>query len=603
MKKNAAFWGLLVCVVLSAVCFGQEPPAVKEGWTRIATYEKEYSDARVVMGVVEGQRAAVVVFDGSDDLHYYADKETAPGGYFLNIKAEADGVEFGEAEFPAVHEFYDAGLEMNIDVYVGDFNVYFPIVSSQAGVDKVDVKVTISGIACTSKTCLMPFEYELAGGGVLSGSAEWAKFEKHKEAGAETEVEAEKEKAAAGEAGVVEGGLTTAMFYLLLAVVAGLSFNVMPCVLPVIPLVINRLMGQAKESRPRCLALGAGFCGGIILFFMAFAVISVIVQLVTGVVFSWSDQLRYPPFIIGMSLLLVVMALFMFDVFTIGIPSSVAGKSGSGHGMAGSVGMGFLAALLSTPCSGAIIAAVLVWAQTQSMQMSVLAFLLMGVGMAIPYALLIIFPSLLNKIPKPGDWMEIIRKVMGFLLLVIAVKLFGALPKSLLVHTLYYALVLSFAVWMWGSWVGFNTPRGKKWFVRGIAVLIAVAAGFWLLPEKKSLIDWKAYDAAVIQNATEQGRPVVIKFTADWCTNCVVVERRVYKDEAVADAIKSFDVLAVKADTTAKDYPATVDLVDEYGEAGNVPVTVYIDPAGTRYKLRGIFKKEELLDLLKESHL
>jgi thiol:disulfide interchange protein DsbD len=300
-----------------------------------------------------------------------------------------------------------------------------------------------------------------------------------------------------------------------------------------------------------------------------------------------------------MGLFLVAFGLFMFDVFGISIPSSLAGGGASG-GLAGSAGMGFLAALLSTPCSGAILAAVLVWAQTQNAAMSLAAFLLMGLGMAAPYAAIVLAPGLLKKLPRPGDWMEHFRKAMGFVLLIIAVKLLGALPKERLVDALFYAVVLSFCLWMWGSWVNFATPAGKKWTTRIVAVLIAAIAGLWLLPEQTSLVDWKPYDAAAIQKAVEQKQPVVIKFTADWCTNCVVVDKRVYHSPEVAELIKQKNVLAIKADTTSKDMPATAALVETYGESGTVPVTVVLLPGKEPIKLRGIFDKRELIEILEK---
>jgi thiol:disulfide interchange protein DsbD len=268
--------------------------------------------------------------------------------------------------------------------------------------------------------------------------------------------------------------------------------------------------------------------------------------------------------------------------------------------MTGSVAMGFFAALLSTPCSGAILAAVVIWAQTQSPAMSLLAFALMGAGMALPYAVITLIPGLLNKVPRPGDWMEHIRKAMGFILLLIAVKLLSALPKERLVDALFYAVILGFCLWMWGSWVNFATPTGKKWTVRIIAVLIAVLSGFWLLPAQKDVLNWKPYDATIIQRAVESQQPVVIKFTADWCTNCVVVERRVYHDTQVADLLKQKNVLIIKADTTTKDMPATGDLTELYGESGTVPVSIILLPDGEQIKLRGIFDKQDLIDILQK---
>jgi thiol:disulfide interchange protein DsbD len=155
---------------------------------------------------------------------------------------------------------------------------------------------------------------------------------------------------------------------------------------------------------------------------------------------------------------------------------------------------------------------------------------------------------------------------------------------------------------MWGKWTDFSTPARKVWTIRAIALLIAVGTGVWLLPARgqvpQGALDWESYDAALVRQAGEHGRPVLLKFTADWCTNCKVLERRVYHDPQVVALLKQHNVLPIKADTTLIDYPATRDLKQVYGEAGNVPVTILLLPDGARQKLRGIFDKQELVTIL-----
>jgi thiol:disulfide interchange protein len=225
--------------------------------------------------------------------------------------------------------------------------------------------------------------------------------------------------------------------------------------------------------------------------------------------------------------------------------------------------------------------------------------MLMGVGMAIPYAVLVSFPKLLEKVPKPGTWMELIRKAMGFVLLLIAVKLVGALEKDRLVDVLYYAVAVSFAAWMWGGWVNFLSPKKKKIIVRGLAILLVVGAGFMLLPEEKKLIDWQEYDSAVIEKAVEEGKPVLIKFTADWCQSCSTVERRVFKKKDVADLIKQKGVIAFYGDTTTKEMPASPDLSGKYKEPG-IPVTVIYPPGKEKIHLRGLIFKNDVMEILEE---
>ncbi len=576
MRIQNVFW-LLWLVSMAAA-----QPSVE-----LVRQNQEFSGAYLEPVLLNGSPAAAVVFDGTADMHYYATPQSAPAeGLELTVAAQAPGLSFDKPIAPRPSVLFDKGLKKNIDVYVGRFDILIPIVNPPAD-GKFQVDAVISGIACTSQVCLAPFTKTVSAEVDFAAVGQWRKIDKAIEPPA---------KPASGQ--IVEGGSFGISYALLLALAAGLSFNLMPCVLPVLPLILSRLISQAQEKTSRRIGLGLAFCAGVIGFFAVFAGAAIVLKLTTGAVFNWGDHLRYPPFMMAMGLFLVVFALFMFDVFGISIPSSLTGGGSSGSGIAGSIGMGFLSALLSTPCSGAILAAVVVWAQTQSAAISLLAFIVMGAGMALPYLIIVLVPSLLNKLPRPGVWMEHLRKAMGFILLIIAVKMLSALPKERLVDVLYYAVIVSFALWMWGGWVNFATPAGRKWAVRLLAAALAVGAGWLLLPMEKHLVDWQAYNAGVIQKAVEQKQPVVIKFTADWCTNCVFVDKQVYQNEGVADLIKAKGVLAIKADTTTDDMPATADLKNLYGESGTVPVSIVMLPDGTRLKLRGIFDRQQLIDAL-----
>jgi thiol:disulfide interchange protein DsbD len=289
----------------------------------------------------------------------------------------------------------------------------------------------------------------------------------------------------------------------------------------------------------------------------------------------------------------------MFGLFTFGLPVLITSQGGQKADFAGSVGMGFLAALLSTPCSFAILTFVLAWAQTQPIPLATITILLIGVGMSLPYVLLTSIPKLLEKIPKPGRWMELFKHATGFILLAIGVKLLEAVPPGKIIDILYYAVALAVCVWMWGVWVGYNTPAVKKWTIRIIAILLAIAAGFVLFAKpERAIIDWQDYDVPVIAYAQQSQRPVLMKFTADWCFSCKVLDETVYSNKQVADLIKQKNILAVKADTTRFDYPAAVTLREIYKEPA-VPVTVLLLPGNsTPIKLRGNLIKNRLIEHL-----
>jgi thiol:disulfide interchange protein len=562
------------------------------GSVEIARSGNQVSSAHLEPARMGDMPGIAVRFEGTEDLHYYAKAETAPAGYRLKVEAKSDVFTFGDVVYPQWDTFFDKALEKSVEVYSGNFSVFVPIVAAAAKADTtqpiemVDIEVKVIGIACTSTLCLPPFE------NTLRTSVNWTQRDSWKQISFET----------AGVAGrAAKGPPYSVWFALGLALLAGLSLNIMPCVWPVLPLIIMRIVEQAKQGRKQSAALGLAFCLGILLFFACLAGANIILQLVYGTVLQWGDQFRNPAFVAGMALLLIVLALFMFGLFTITVPSSIASKSGSGKGYPGAIGMGLLAAVLSTPCSFGILAASFAWAQTQNLIMGTLAIMTIGLGMALPYAILTSMPGLLNRLPKAGQWMEIFKQAIGFILLIIAIKLIAALPEVRRTSVLYFAVVLAFCVWMASGWVTYNTKPSRKWLVRFIALALAVTAGWAFLPAPAAeLIPWQPYDAAAIETANGESRPVLIKFTADWCINCGVVEKVVFGRKDIANLIEQKDVLAIKADTTLENYEAAIDLKNKYKEPG-VPVTiVYIPGQQEPTRFNEIFFAKKLKQLLEK---
>ena len=529
----------------------------------------------------ESRSAIALHFKVKDTWHFYADAKTAPGQMNLTVEAQADGLVFDEPVFPESHSYFDKSSRQQLETFSGEFTVYVPFEVDAGASGEVDIAVAFDGAVCSDIQCQRPPFDKLSTRLVVSADAamDAPAFELPQKV--EPKIAAKARPIAT-------------VVALALALLAGLVLNLMPCVWPVIPIIVMRLVEQAKQSRARSVALGLAFCGGIMLFFVALAMANIILQVWFDTVFQWGDHFRNPAVLIAMVLLLVVLAMFMFGTFTIGIPSSVAGKASGAKGIAGSIGMGFLAAILATPCSFAILTVAFAWAQTQPLPLGTVAILLMGAGMACPYVILTSMPRLLAWIPKPGRWMEMIKQALGFTLLVIAIKMLAGLPDVRAIAVLYCAIGFAVAVWMWGTWVSFSTPTRRKRIVRTVAVLIAVLSALWLLPEKKELIDWQEYDAESIAQARLEGQPVLLEFMAEWCLSCKTVEKIVYSRKDIAELIEQKGVLAVRADTTLRDYPATIDLRDVYREPA-VPVTILLLPDNPDpVRLRGVLIRKDL---------
>jgi len=385
-----------------------------------------------------------------------------------------------------------------------------------------------------------------------------------------------------------------------LAVLAGLILNVMPCVLPVIPLRIVSLAELARQSRRRLVGLGLAFAGGILLFFVALAGVNVVLRLATSRAFDWGRHFQSSAFRIGMAMLIVALAVNLLGAFTVLVPRRLAGLEAHTRrgGYLGSLGMGLMMAILATPCSFALLVLTLAWAAVQPLWLGSVAILLVGVGMAAPHAILAGLPGLLARLPRPGRWMELLKQSMGFALLLVALWLVSTLSSDTRVaRAIGCAVMLSFGLWIWGSWLPYDASGKAKVLVRGGAVALAVAAGWWLLRAPQPMAtEFAPYDESRIATAMAAGQTVLVDFTAAWCLSCKIVDMQIYNDRFIAEAMKARNVLAMRGDVTTADLPANKLLYEQL--KGAPPLTVIFRPHRPPIRLEGKFSRKELIAAL-----
>ncbi len=392
-----------------------------------------------------------------------------------------------------------------------------------------------------------------------------------------------------------------------IAFLGGLILNIMPCVLPVIALKILSFVNQSGSSPGRTRQLGLIYALGVLASFTVLAGMVIAVK-GAGNTASWGMQLQSPVFLVVMTTLVLLISLNLFGVFEItlgGKTMGAASELASKEGPAGAFFNGILATVLGTSCTAPFLTAAIAYALGQPAHVTVLVFLMMGLGLAFPYVLLTWNPKLLKLLPRPGAWMEKFKVAMGFPMLATAVWLYsvsveGHFGNRGAFSLAVYLLLIALALWVFGAFVQKGTSR--KPFAKPLSLAIcigvlAVAVGFvlerelrWRNPdyaanfpggvesESNSGITWQKWSPEAVAKARAEGRPVLVDFTAKWCPNCLVNKRTSIEIESVRKRLKEIDAVTLIGDFTRRDALIAQELIRF--ERGAVPL-VLIYPANS----------------------
>lgn len=341
-----------------------------------------------------------------------------------------------------------------------------------------------------------------------------------------------------------------------IALLGGLILNVMPCVLPVLGLKLNSIVANPNATRRAVRSQFLASAAGILVSFWAIAGLLMTLKL-TGQAVGWGVQFQSPIFIGVMTLVIWLFALSLFDVLRIDLPSSWQTwlATRGGHTTSGHFVQGVFATLLATPCSAPFLGTAVAYALGGSLTALWLIFTALAVGMALPWLLVAVFPGLTRTLPKPGPWMNHVKRVFALLLVATTVWLFWLwMPYLGVVGAIAVgALLLATSVWL--------TYRtlGKLAAIKGAAGLLAVmvlaivgaslTAERWATP-MNSDPDWVALDEAVLAQAVDQGKLVFVDVTADWCITCHANKVGVILQSPVYDAITASNVVAMQGDWT-----------------------------------------------------
>ncbi len=399
----------------------------------------------------------------------------------------------------------------------------------------------------------------------------------------------------------------TGAFLLLLLVAAcgGFLLNLTPCVLPVIPIKIMGLSAHAGNRR-RTFILGIWMMFGVMSLWVG---LGIAIALVSG--FTAINQMfQYPAFTIVLGVFIAVMAIGMTGLFSIRLPSAVYKVNPKQDSIFGSFLFGVMTAVLSTPCTAPFMGAAAAWAATQSAVVTLTVFGAIGFGMAVPYLILAAFPQLVEKMPRAGAASEVIKQVMGLLMLAaaayfIGVGLSGVLQQEGAPPSRMYLWVVAACVAIAGLWLSWRTlfvakSNGTKISFVLLGLLIsffAVMAGNRLT--ESGPIDWEYYTPELLQEKLDEGDVVVIEFTAEWCLNCKLLESTVLHSPRVVDAFEAEDVTPIKVDLTGNNVSGNA-LLHEVGGL-RIPLLIIMGPDGEEDFRGDFYTVEQVLDAIKQS--
>jgi thiol:disulfide interchange protein DsbD len=392
-----------------------------------------------------------------------------------------------------------------------------------------------------------------------------------------------------------------------ISLIGGLLLNFTPCVLPVIPLKIMGL-SQSAGSRGKMLLLGSVMFLGVLAFWAVFGVFFALLKQVDSI----SVLFQKWWFTIGVGVIVAAMAVGMCGLFAVRLPQWVYRINPRHDSLHGSFGFGVMTAVLATPCTAPFMGTALAGStQLKNDALVFAVFLAIGAGMGLPYLVLAAFPKLVEKMPRTGPGSELLKQTMGLLMLAAAAFFLGTglnailsdgtAPPSKLFWWVVGAFVAAAGVWLVWQVVKITPAPVKRavFGVIGVALVLSGGYGSYAMTRKPP-IQWVYYTPETLETALEKDKVVVLDFTADWCGNCIALEKTVLNKKAVADLLNSDEVVAMKVDITSESNTAGIELRNSYGYS-QIPLLVVLNADGEPVFKRDWYGQSEVIDAVKQA--
>jgi len=368
-----------------------------------------------------------------------------------------------------------------------------------------------------------------------------------------------------------------AMLWTLLGVFAGgLALNLTPCVYPLIPITVSFFGGRTSQGRGKLAIHGLLYLGGLSVTNSVLGVVAALTGSLMGA------ALQSPVVLVVIAGVLVFFATSLLGFWELQLPQSLTSAASKSYaGYFGTLFMGLTLGVVAAPCLGPFVLGLLTWvASMGSPWLGFLIFFTLSLGLGVPLFFLAMFSGSLEKLPGSGEWMLWVRKLMGWVLVGMAAYFVRPLlPPSIGAFVL---ATVALAGGLHLGWIDGTQARFKAFGaarnVVGVAGLVVgvFLIGSWLMVGPG--VSWQPYSDEALELARKSNRPVVIDFSATWCTPCRELEDITFRDAAIVQQAQDNFVM-VKVDLTTKGNPLYEKLVAQYGIKG-VPTVVFFDSQG-----------------------